>query len=215
MGHSTQIQSDARSMSRRSDRPQRVDASLPDVIVIDLAGALRRGHSSGGCNWALSAATALLTPSVTKVNGASSPDQASPRLWKPCRPARIRNLIQSDTPPGTGAQEDRFGASRLPGEGLPIAGSALAYRGSASRSVRPQPVFGGTRSGVDRGEAPRSRRARRSGTQINEVSPSSSTSTACLDVNTSPNAARSAWRRGSSMYELSASRSGNQIRCTS
>jgi hypothetical protein len=80
MGHSTPTQSNDRSVSPRSDRPQRVDASLPDVIVIDLAGALRRGHSSGGRYWTLSAATTLLTPSLIKVNGASSPDQASARF---------------------------------------------------------------------------------------------------------------------------------------
>jgi hypothetical protein len=36
------------------------------VIVIDLAGALRRGHSSGGCNWMLSAATGLRLTRVRK-----------------------------------------------------------------------------------------------------------------------------------------------------
>jgi hypothetical protein len=66
MGHSTPIQGNDRSISPRSDRPQRVDASLPDVIVIDLAGALRWGHSSGGCNWMLSAATGLRLTRVHK-----------------------------------------------------------------------------------------------------------------------------------------------------
>ena len=46
----------------------------------------------------------------------------------------LRNLSQRDTPPGTGARADRFGACRLPGEGLAIAGSERARRSSRGRA---------------------------------------------------------------------------------